>query len=76
MRATNMPTPGLRNFMTGTEDDVAQMMRHRMPQLLLFWESLRKSFQQLAQLPKVLVRVASVTMDGVVIIPAHLYPSY
>ena len=71
MRAPDILAPGLLDFVARAKDDMAQMMRHRVPQFLLLRKDVGKPFQQLAQLPEVLVRVTGVAMDGVVVVPAH-----
>jgi hypothetical protein len=63
MRATNVTPSRPFNFVTRAENDMAQMMRHRMPKLFIVAVA--------TQHPKVLVRVTGVTMDSVVIVPAH-----
>jgi len=63
MRAADMAASRLINFQARAMHDMAYVMRHRMPKLLVVAVA--------AQLPKIFVSVASVTMNGVVIIPGH-----
>jgi hypothetical protein len=63
MRAANMAVSRLLDLVTAAEHDVAQMMRHRVPKLFVVAIA--------PQRPEVLVRVASVPMNGVVISPGH-----
>jgi len=63
MRTTNMPTPWLIDFQTGTMHDMAQVMRDRVPKIFVVAVA--------PQLPEVLMRMASMPMDGVMIVPAH-----
>jgi hypothetical protein len=63
VRATNLASPRLVNFVAGAENDMPQMVRHRMPKFFVVTIT--------TQRPKIFVRVTGVAMDGVVIIPTH-----
>jgi hypothetical protein len=63
MGATNMPLPRLADLQTRTVYDVAQVVRQRVPEFLIVAIA--------AQLPEIIVCVASVPVNGVVIVPTH-----
>jgi hypothetical protein len=70
MSTAHVLHPLVLDFVAAAMDDVAEVMRQRVPQFIFHALSCSTLLDDTSQRSEVLVRVASVTVDGVMVSPA------